>query len=121
MHYKNGREAKVGDAVIGTCFNTKSADDKPRIVSGTLVSLTPGTDACSAMVGFCELLPLPKDSAADAGKLNAFTVYGSAICRIQGDQNHGSGGMPMATIYKQDYSECKLLMHAEDCWPKDAA
>lgn len=96
MHYKNGREAKVGDPVVGTCFNT------PHKVAGTLVSLTPGTDACSAMVGFVEVVEVEAVQSYDV------------TCKVQGTEQHGSGGPRMASVYRQDYTECKHLLHAED-------
>jgi hypothetical protein len=98
MHYKNGREAKVGDSVVGTCFNTKG------VVAGTLVSLTPGTDACSAMVAFLTL----KAGATplDWGTNKPVHVMGTAF--------HGSQEPLAAQVHAQDYTECKYLLHAED-------
>ena len=43
MHYKNGREAKVGDQVVGRdCCN--------RVLAGVLVEITPGTNTCNGRV-----------------------------------------------------------------------
>jgi len=102
MHYKNGREAKVGDHVVGTCFNTKDENDQLKIISGTLISLTPGNDSCSAMVGFVQTV------------LENELVWNSQIVRYQGTEGHGTAGPKMFTEYKQDYTECKYLIHAED-------
>lgn len=52
MHYKNGREAKVGDEVI--VFN----GDRPNLL-GLLVSATPGSTSCNGRV-----LPMPVNNAA---------------------------------------------------------
>ena len=43
MHYKNGKEAKVGDRVVGhdCCGN---------VVAGILGSITPGTETCNGNV-----------------------------------------------------------------------
>lgn len=43
MHYKNGREAKVGDKVIG-----KDANGNP--IGGTLVECFPEADKCNGMI-----------------------------------------------------------------------
>lgn len=82
MRYMNGRLAKVGDKVVGTCFNTLDENGKKRIVSGTLVSVTPGNDSCSAMVAFVEVYP------AEVGKI----PYNAQTCRVQGDEAHGLAG-----------------------------
>ncbi|HAR46245.1 MAG TPA: hypothetical protein DCS05_08795 [Nitrospiraceae bacterium] len=105
MHYKNGREAKVGDKVVGTVFNTKG------IIAGTLVSLTPGTDACSAMVGFIDL---ETDFTYPSTLQGIYTPV-----RIQGTEQHGSAGPLAVSGYKQDYTECKNLLHAEDAFNRE--
>ena len=105
MHYKNGREAVVGDMVVGTTFNTNG-----RIVAGTLVTLTPGADSCSAMVGYLELIKQGAD-----GKFPPSYTY-NPLVRIQGTESHGTAGVMAITYYKQDYTECKNLLHAEDAW-----
>ena len=43
MHYKNGREAKNGDPVIGRGYNNEP-------VAGTLHSIVPGTESCNCTV-----------------------------------------------------------------------
>jgi hypothetical protein len=96
MHYRNGREAKVGDRVVGRCFNTKG------LVAGTLVSLTPGPDACSAKVGFVVLHT---------------NLEGLVLLRavaFQGTEQHGSAGPRAVAVYEEDYTECKNLLHADD-------
>ena len=101
MHYKNGREAKVGDPVVGVTFNIKG------ILAGTLVSLTPGPDTCSAIVGttYLELI-----------KGDKFSCNPDVLVKMQGTENHGSGGTWSTVRYRQDYTECKNLLHAEDVW-----
>jgi len=42
MHYKNGREAKTGDPVVGPNYNGA--------IAGTIHSLNPGTTTCNAQV-----------------------------------------------------------------------
>jgi hypothetical protein len=103
MHYKNGREAKVGDLVIGITYNTKG------IVSGTLLSITPGSDQCSALVGFLQTTRLDEE-----GK----KLYSRAaqVVKVQGTQQHGSMGDLAVTEYKQDYTHCANLLHADDAF-----
>lgn len=104
MHYANGREAKVGDRVVGRCYNTKG------LVTGTLVSVTPGPDVCSAMVGFLDtrIGGTPLDWGSNRPVI------------VQGTQNHGATEPLAATFYLQDYTECKNLLHADDV-PADGA
>lgn len=40
MHYKNGREVKIGDQVVGK-------DWQGNAVAGIVVKTTPGADACN--------------------------------------------------------------------------
>lgn len=43
MHYRDGREAKVGDQVVGV-------DSCGKAVGGVLVEATPGSDTCNGRV-----------------------------------------------------------------------
>lgn len=43
MHYKNGREAKVGDKIVG-----KDCGGNP--IAGTIIHLQAGTDTCNAQI-----------------------------------------------------------------------
>jgi hypothetical protein len=64
MHYRNGKEAHVGDTVIGKVYNT------PGIVVGQMVSINPDTNTCNctvAMIGKtdysqCDNLYLAEDA-----------------------------------------------------------
>ncbi len=99
MQYMNGREAKVGDRVIGRTYNRQD------IIAGTLVSVTPGPDSCSAKIGFLRLVtPVP------AG----YQVHSGGVVMIQGTEQHGAAGEKAATVYEEDYTECKNLLHSED-------
>lgn len=113
MHYRNGREANIGDPVVGTVFNNGG-----RIIAGTLVSLTPGNDSCSAMVGYN--ITVPSDAIGNLPAANpqigGQTFFGATPVKVQGTQQHGAAGMPATTYYVQDYTECKHLMHAEGAW-----
>lgn len=97
MHYKNGREAKVGDSVVGRCYNTEG------LVSGTLLSITPGNDACSALVGFLSL------HLADGPQ-----PYNVQLVKYQGTQQHGGAGPKALTYFHQDYTHCANLLHVDD-------
>lgn len=115
MHYKNGRPAKIGDPVVGTVFNNGG-----KIVAATLVSCTPGPDACSALVGYLITVPLTDEEAIKRGYVPVegptmkVAVYIKEPVKVQGTEQHGSAGPLAATFYVQDYTECKHLLHAED-------
>jgi hypothetical protein len=98
MHYANGREAKVGDRVVGRTYNTKG------LVAGTLVSVTPGPDTCSAKVAFLD-----------------FKLGGTPLewgtnrpVNVQGTSHHGSQEPLAAVLYAEDFSHCANLLHADD-------
>ncbi len=93
MHYKNGREAKIGDPVVGTGYNYGT-------VAGTLLSITPASESCNCMIGTLTLVPLEKATMPVVG--------------FQGSEAHGSAGERYATIYRIEYSQGDYLLHAED-------
>ena len=103
MHYKNGREAKVGDLVIGKTYNTQN-----RTISGTIISITPGPDACSALVAFNELILIEDLQKREWIQANDQPV------KLQGTENHGAKGKLAVINYRQDYTHCALLLHADD-------
>lgn len=107
MHYKNGREAKVGDRVVGTTYNRKDQ------VAGTLVSLTPGTDQCSAKVGYLETVALENIHNKTYGAVG-FVSPADKIVIIQGTEQHGMYGKLATTIYREDYTQCSNLLHVDD-------
>jgi len=43
MHYKNGREAKIGDKILGK-------DSRGNPVAGVLVSASPGSTTCNGQI-----------------------------------------------------------------------
>jgi hypothetical protein len=104
-HYKNGRLAHVGDPVVGKTYNRKGN------VSGTLVSLTPGIDNCSAIVGFLEVVPMVE---AMAKATAYYDLANKPLIKIRGDENHGSAGRLCATVYAEDYTHAGNLLHADD-------
>lgn len=105
MHYKNGREAQVGDPVIGVTYNRKG------MVVGTLVTLTPGPDNCSAIVGFVEVVPLVEAMAKQSAY---WDLSNKPLVKIRGDEKHGSAGRLCATVYAEDYTHAGNLLHADD-------
>jgi hypothetical protein len=114
MHYRNGREAKVGDPVVGTTYNRKGQ------VAGTLVSLTPGTDTCSAKVGFLETIPLSDVQRVSYGA-PGFVSGADKVVAIQGTEQHGAYGPSAITVYREDYTHAGNLWHADDAYWVNAA
>lgn len=51
MHYKDGTEAKVGDLVKGTTYNTT----KGSVQVGVMLGITPGSAACNCRVGILQV------------------------------------------------------------------
>jgi hypothetical protein len=96
MHYANGREAKVGDPVVGRTYN------QPEVIAGTLVSVTPGPDSCSAQVAYFQTHPF--DGFAN----------GDQLCWFRGSEQHGLKAPLVITTPRLDYTECKNLVHADD-------
>ena len=95
MHYKNGREAKVGDEVIGTTYNRKG------VQVGILVGITPGTETCNARVAILEVRT-PYESNGISGMIHTESASGSDAV--------------LATLISSviDYSACSDLLHADD-------
>lgn len=97
MHYANGREAKVGDLVVGKTYNTGE-----RKIAGVLLAITPGPDSCSAEVGFLHVI------APD------LVAMPERVVAIQGDSHHGAAGRHFATVYRHDSTHCANLLHVDD-------
>jgi hypothetical protein len=96
MHYADGTEAKVGDLVKGTCYNTKDAAGKPRVVVGEMIQITPGSDVCNCIVAFVE----HKEATID----NLAGHYGGGSPTLV---NLNAGRRFLTP--KHDYSECKAF------------
>ncbi|MHB8440417.1 MAG: hypothetical protein ACYDD4_14850 [Acidimicrobiales bacterium] len=107
MHYKNGREAKIGDPVIGKVYNQAGP------VAGTLVSLTLGSDNCSAQVEWIGVekveagAPLLQRKPPPNAVMMEFT-------RMRGDEQHGAGGTPVRLMLCRDYTHAANLLHVAD-------
>lgn len=112
MHYANGREAKVGDYVVGKSYN------QPDVIAGTLVSLTPGPDSCSAQVEWRRAIVLDdKETAQEAmGRMRTVQMRGQGEVEVtlRHDQQHGQLGHAVAIVLCRDYTHAGNLLHAED-------
>jgi hypothetical protein len=117
MHYRNGREAKVGDTVVGLTYNRKGQ------VAGTLLSLTPGPDNCSAKVGYLETFPvsaIQRHSTSAPGFIGPDDKVVKVVI-IQGAEQHGAYGFDAVTVYREDYTDAGNLWHADDAhWVNEA-
>lgn len=107
MHYKNGRQAKAGDPVVGTTYNRQG------VQVGIVVGITPGMDTCNCRVAIC-------DTSFAAGRVNAEQVIKIESAQMDSKsrvhkefQEDGLYAVALLTPVI-DYSECKALLHAED-------
>jgi hypothetical protein len=99
MHYKDGSEAKVGDLVKGTAYNTKNPDGSPRVIVGTMLQITPGSETCNCVVSFAETAPLSEEGRKTLVDLGVYYMIGG--CSL----NAG----PQRIVGKYDYSECRAF------------
>jgi hypothetical protein len=103
-HFKNGRPAQVGDPVVGKVASTAGH------VAGTLVSVTPGDDACNAQVEFIVALTLAAVQAGVAPYAHARAV--PPFSRLS--EKHGSAGEEYIHFVCRDYATLSDLLHADD-------
>lgn len=99
MHYADGTEAKVGDLVKGTCYNTKDASGKDRVIAGVMLQITPGSDTCNCVVGFFDSEPVSDDIVRFINEKGYYAVI--PIVSLNDGKRR--------VIGKTDYSECKAL------------
>ena len=106
-HYADGSEAKVGDQVTGVLYNSGPA---PK--AGTIISITPGTESCNAMVQYTEAVPHELDPGGEDPKVPRMAVrvaHQLPIWRdVQGEQ-HGAAGPTVRLFTCADYTETKQL------------
>jgi hypothetical protein len=93
MHYKNDREAHVGDPVVGKGYNYGN-------VAGILLSITPGSATCNCIVGCLKTVPMEK--------------HFGLLVALKRDTNGGQEGNINAVVYQEEYSQCDNLYHADD-------
>jgi hypothetical protein len=98
MHYKNGREAKVGDPVIGTGYNIKG------VIAGIVAGLTPGSDTCNIRV-----LTLQQSEAVSLAGLSAH-VHSEYIGTDEGKPEYETSLYRTVT----EHGAVSSFLHAED-------
>lgn len=98
-HYVDGTEAKVGDFVTGKPYNTD------HVVAGTVVSISPETDSCNMEVAYLEVVPAPAVGSEVLYKTRRMNKQKDLETR--GNQNHGSAGDQVTTVYCRDYAAVK--------------
>lgn len=99
MHYADGTEAKVGDLVKGTCYNTKNADGSPRVIIGQMISITVGAKSCNCVVAFLEVSDVKPELDALIGEFQLSALIPMAYT------NDGRKRIKA----NSDYSECKAF------------
>jgi IMP cyclohydrolase len=100
-HYKDGKEAFIGDYVTGKCYNTT------KTIAGTIISITKGVESCNAMVQFTTAVPIesdefktPKMAVFDNGKL---------LHTIKRSEAHQTSGDLVAFVVCNDYCSINEL------------
>jgi len=106
MHYKDGTEAKVGDLVKGTVYNTKG------VIVGTMLGITPGSSACNCRVGLLQVqavgkLHLPSGDAQGTPHVGAIVSHDGI--RVIHREGSGDDLKVTALAMKVDYSQCDHL------------
>lgn len=98
MHYKNGREAKVGDHVIAWSHGCASA--------GTVLSIDP-PDHPSREILVGGLVVRPGDAPLDWGTRSPVAVTGTG-------GNRGAKLPLAAVLYREATFPCEALLHVDD-------
>ena len=91
MHYKNGREAKLGDRVVGR-------DSYNNLVTGTVVQIMPGATSCNALIRGTQVIPTTPNCFGTGS--NQFVTDADGKAHYVIDQNQ--------------HLTCADLIHAED-------
>lgn len=114
MHYKDGTEAKAGDLVKGTVYNTKG------VIVGVMLGITPVSSACNCRVALIRVIPsdpLPlyrapgTNGADDKGSpyfTGVFTSEGYALPHVEADNADRIADRALVSM-KIDYSQCDHL------------
>ena len=87
-HYEDGTPATVGDHVVGKTYNLGG-----KVISGTLISITPGADSCNCIVAYAEIID----------PLNL--PYGSTPAVV----TRNAQNELVTVLIKTDYGEVKAL------------
>ena len=101
MHYRNKREAVVGDPVIGTTYNRKGTQ------VGILVGITPGAASCNARVMLLDVRE-PGESSGMVGLIH------SEALTSQDPEVSCLGSVTSLGCPVIDYTDCFSLWHADD-------
>lgn len=95
MHYKNGREAKVGDVVVGKGYNVKNAKGELATIGGVVVGITPGAGTCNIRIA------------------NRFVPWGSnQLQNVTYAVLLANGQIPLHCDI--EYGQCDHFLHVED-------
>jgi hypothetical protein len=96
MHYKNGRQAKVGDIVVSKGYNVKDSKGNLATICGLVVGITPGAGTCNIRVahGFQPWATNELECAPHV----------SVICN----------GQPPLKATDVEYGQCDHFLHVDD-------
>lgn len=122
MHYANGREAKVGDLVVGYGYNTSVRDlplgSKERVESkrlaGTLVKAVPGQDVCNAEIEFVEVVDLTSGPAGSQNPMHFTNISRPRMAVGEPRLYQSPTGAVQAHFNCRDYTHVGALLHVED-------
>lgn len=95
-HYKDGTEAKIGDQVFGKLYNTEG------VRAGTIISITPDSESCNAMVQYIEVAPYFPTEAEGKSPIPRMALHPPAP-RIVKTRAHGTDGPEVALYDCADY------------------
>lgn len=105
MHYKDGTEAKVGDLVKGTTYNTP----KGSIHVGVLLGITPGSTSCNARMAMVTAhslgdVRLPVGNSEGTPHIMGVSTHdGPALVHREGS---GDASVTKLVGLKIDYTAC---------------
>ncbi len=106
MHYKNGREAKVGDLVVGVTHNSER---KLRV--GKVLELMPKQGPCNVRllaIGTATGLMVGSQNDIEATRFNGGQILRATIRR--------EGEPPHALEIGEDFADCKELFTVSDAF-----
>jgi hypothetical protein len=106
MHYKNGRESKVGDLVVGVTHNS---DHKLRI--GKVLELMTNKGSCNVrllVIGMATGMMV-----GDGNDIEARRFHGGEILRAR---IHKLEEEPHAVEISEDFADCKELVTVSDAF-----
>ena len=75
-HYRDGTEAKVGDLVSGKSYNRNG-----KVITGTVISITKGSESCNCRVAFVEEIDMEKVYGHISASVSSVGVSGEPLRR----------------------------------------